>query len=103
MVQTRSMSKNNITVSDIESRHFHVNNYKEQLCWWNHNYYEREKINYIFKFFDRRDRYPESTSTITGRNNILDRVGLISFRYEMKKNMIKEALSRECTCCGEAW
>ena len=49
----------------------------------------REKINYIFKFFDRRDRYPESTSTITGRNHILDRVKLISFRYEMKKNMIK--------------
>jgi len=99
------MSKNNITISDIESRHFHVNDYKEQLPPWSwtrtSNWSVRGKINFIFKSFDSRGLYPKSTQTITGRDHIIDPVKLISFRYEIRENKLKEALSIGCGCSGD--
>ena len=94
MVQTRHMIKNNITISDIESRHFHVNDYKEKLPPWSwtrtSNWSVRGKINFIFKSFDSRGLYPKSTQTITGRDHIIDPVKLISFRYEIRENKLQK-------------
>ena len=123
MIQTRHMKLNNITMNDIQTRDFHIQNSKNlkdfNIYTWK-NAREKEKINYIFNSFIREidlgpfffqfrgqdKRY--ITKTICDGINIGTTqrdcpVNLITSRYEHKKYNIKQELLKECKYCGDEW
>ena len=124
MIQTRHMKKNNITMNDIQTRDFHIQNSKNlkdfNIYTWK-NAREREKINYIFNSFIREiDLMPSWGYVMPNYRfktlNICDSisgfypyprrdcpVSLIICRYENKRYTIKQELRKECQHCGDAW
>ena len=125
MIQTRNMKRNNTTMTDIQERHFHIKNYenikklKTPSSWTTLVARDaKQNINYIFNsykretdfgpwFYVRRSYrfrthticYPPRGEEATNR----DSVALIVFRYEIKRDKIKQEIRRDCISCSDAW
>ena len=117
------MKLNNITMNDIQTRDFHIQNSQNlkdfNIYTWK-NAREREKINYIFNSFIREidlgpfffqfrgqdKRYITRTicdGVNTGSVIPTCPVSLIICRYENKRDHIKQQVLKECKACGDAW
>ena len=127
MIQTRYMKKNNITMSDIQTRDFHIENYetikrlKTPSPWKTFIVQSaKEKLNYIinsyrreidlgpfyYQFRGQPHRYITRTisdSVDTGSVIRNCPVNLIICRYENKRDHIKQEVLKECKACGDAW
>ena len=126
MIQTRHMKKNNITMDDIQTRDFYIKIYENIKRPFPNSWTTlvasgaKRNINYIFNFYNREidlgpyfnyyrpdihNRY--ITWTICDINNGTGRddcpVNLITFRYEIKRDKIKQGLRKVCIPCSEGW
>ena len=102
MVQTRSMTK-----GILETRHFHVNNFRDyEHGWWSKSgkwvdpHLARTKINHIFNQGQSRGY---NITRIPLRPEHISSVALIKFLYEIRRDKIKQELSKKCKICSEEW